>query len=99
MRRKASEIDTVTMEGPVKKFASKLKNKALENALDAWHGLFVFEENIARLQSDISPCLEALLSRKPGDRTARDLERLIPLIRGIKAYAAMQEPVIELIAR
>ena len=83
----------------MKKFASKLKNKTLENALDAWHGLFVFEENIARLQSDVSPSLEASLSKKPGDRSSRDLERLMPLIRGIKAYSAMQEPVIELIAR
>ena len=83
----------------VKTFASRLKNGKLENTLEAWHGLYVFESNIARLQSAISGGLEASLSKPAGDRTFRDLDRLIPLIRSIKAYSGFQEPVIELIAR
>lgn len=87
------------MDGQVKKFASKLKNAKVDAAVSAWHGLYVFESNVQRLQSSISPGLEASLSKKPGDRTFRDLDRIVPLIKTIKAYAGLQDPVIEMIAR
>ena len=83
----------------VKRFATRLKNGKVQNAIEAWLSLLAFEENVRRIHADITPQIEASLSKKPGDRSFRDIERLFPVIQRIKAFSGYEKPVLELIAR